>query len=102
MDLLSQRYANPCFFLNGVIQTGQLDEFVEEIVQIRNEEKEEQALWDYFLSIRAASFEGSFNEFKEMQKVNDEHKRMSEKDIETTVQHSIDILNGFNPEKGGE
>jgi hypothetical protein len=101
MDLLSQRYASPCFFLNGVISTGRLLEFVEDMVEIINSEKEETALWEYYLH-RAPFFEGSFNDFKKEIKNNEEHQNMSERTIETTLQHSMNILNKFNPEKGGE
>lgn len=101
MDLLSKRYASPCFFLNGVISTGRLDEFVCEIIGITNDEKEERALWEYYLH-RAPGFEGSFNDFKDEIKNNAEHQNMSETTIETTLNHTMNILNTFNPEKGGE
>lgn len=101
MDLLSKRYASPCFFLNGVISTGRLDEFVSDLVEITNDEKEERALWEHFLH-RALTFEGSFNDYKAQVKNNAEHQSMSERTIETTLQHTMNILNTFNPEKGGE
>jgi hypothetical protein len=101
MDLLSKRYANPCFFLDGMIQTGRLEEFVENIVDMTNSEKEEETMWEYYLH-RAIMYEGSFNDFVEESKVTKEHANMPERTIETTVQHSMDILNNFNPEKGGE
>lgn len=98
MDLLSKRYASPCFVLNGIIQTGRLLEFVDEILQITASEKEDQANWEFFLH---KVFEGSFNDFMEEQKINKENQQMSARTIETTIQHSNDILNNFNPE-GGE
>ena len=101
MDLLSKRYASPCFFLDGMIQTCRLAEFVDELMRITTEEKDEQACWEYYLH-RAPFFEGSFHDFREEIKTNEENKNMSESVLETTIQHSVAILNGFNPEKGGE
>lgn len=101
MDLLSKRYASPCFFLDGMIQSGRLEEFVTDIVDLTNKEKEEQAMWEYYLH-RAPFYEGSFNDFCEEQRNIAEHQNMPERTIETTVQHTMNILNGFNPEKGGE
>ena len=101
MDLLSKRYASPCFFLNGVIQTGRFEEFVEDFMQITNEEREERALWEFFLH-RAPMYEGSFDDFKAEIKNNEDHKNLSDTTIETTVKQTMNILNKFNPEKGGE
>ena len=97
MDLLSKRYASPCFVLNGIIQTGRLLEFVDEIMQITEAEKEEKVNWEFFLH---KVFEGSFNDFLEEQKINKQNQNLSARTIETTIQHSNDILKNFNPEKG--
>ena len=99
MDLLSKRYASPCFFLDGMIRTGRLDEFVDDILQITNKEKEDQVTWEFFIH---RVFDMSFKEFVEEIKINKENQSMSERTIETTVQHTMNILNKFNPEKGGE
>lgn len=99
MDQLAKRYADPCFILNGVIQTGRLLEFVDEFMQITQTEKEDQVNWEFFLH---KVFEGSFNDFLEEQKINRQNQNLSARTIETTIQHSNDILNNFNPEKGGE
>ena len=84
-----------------MLKTGRLDEFVTEIIKLTNKEKEEQAMWEYFLH-RAPFYEGSFEDFCAEARNNAEHQNMSERTIETTVQHTMNILNGFNPEKGGE
>ena len=97
MDLLSQRYASPCFVLNGIIQTGRLLEFVDEIMRITKSEKEDQANWEFFLH---KVFEGSFNDFLEEQRINKANQELSARTIETTIQHSNNILNNFNPEGG--
>jgi hypothetical protein len=99
MDQLAKRYADPCFVLNGVIGTGRLSEFVDEFLQITETEKEDQANWDFFLH---KVFEGSFNDFMEEQKNNKQNQNMSARTIETTIQHTNEILNNFNPEERGE
>ncbi len=99
MDLLSQRYASPCFVLDGMISTGRLSEFVNEMLKIRKEEDEEKTQWEFYLH---RVFEGSFAEFRERIENNQKHLNMSDRDFETAVNHSMDILNNFNPENGGE
>ena len=99
MDLLAKRYASPCFILNGVIQTGRFLEFVDELAEIRREEEKEQKSWEFFLH---KVYEGSYSDFRDEMETNEKHQTMSDKTIETTVQHSMNILNGFDPTKGGE
>ena len=101
MDLLFKRYASPFLFMDGMIQTNRLAEFVTNIVAMTNQENEEKAMWDYYLH-RAIMYEGSFNDFVADTKVRNDHASMSERTIETTLQQTCDILNNFNPEKGGE
>lgn len=98
MDLLAKRYASPCFIINGYLHTGRLDEFVDELLQITQTENEDQANWDFFLH---KVFEGSYNDFLTEQRINKQNQTMSARTIETTVQHSMDILNNFNPEESG-
>lgn len=99
MDLLFARYADPFSFINGMILTGRFDEFVSSFMQTIHEEKEEETQWQFFLH---KVLEGSYEEFKNRVKVRTEHQNMSERTIETTVKHSMNILQNFNPEKGGE
>lgn len=98
MDLLSQRYANPCFFMDGMIKTGRFSEFVFDLVKTINEEKEDKSAWEFYLH---RVFEGSFEEFKQEIKTNKANSNLSKRTIETTVQHSMNILNNFNPETRG-
>ena len=99
MDLLSQRYASPCFLLNGMIQTGRLDEFVDDFIVTVQKEKEEQVNWEFYLH---KVFEGTFSDFVDELEINKNNQNMSARTIETTIQKSMDILNNFNPNKGGE
>lgn len=99
MDLLSQRYASPYFFMDGMIQTGRLCEFVDEFLLANHKENDEKTSWEFYLH---KVYEGSYADFKaEMERIN-AHKNMSVDDIETTVFHSLDILNNFNPEERSE
>lgn len=100
MDLLYQRYASPFSFIDGMILTGRFGEFVENFVQTINEEKEEKNTWDFWLH---RVWEGSFAEFKERLRIDNENQNMSKGTIETTVQDSLNILKNFNPQnEGGE
>lgn len=94
MDQVSKRYSDPCFFMNGMIQTCRFEEFVSEFVKTVSQEKEDELDWEFFLH---KVFEGSFQDFKESLKIDKENKDMSMKDIEATVQDSLSILNNFNP-----
>ena len=99
MDLLFARYADPFSFINGMILTGRFDEFVSSFMQTINGEKEEETHWQFFLH---KVLEGSYEDFRNRVKIRAEHQNMSERTIETTVKHSMNILQNFNPEKGGE
>lgn len=95
MDLLFSRYASPFLFINGMLQTGRFTYFVENLVKKDNEEKEDKALWEYYLN---RPVEGSFKEFKEELRNDRNNASLSANDIETTVKNSLDILKNFNPE----
>lgn len=99
MDLLSRRYANPCFVLSGYIQTGRFCEFIHEFAKIEQEEKNEKALWEYFMH-KMPFYEGSFNDFVEETKQNQANMNMSASDFETTFTHTQDILMNFSPDRG--
>ena len=97
MDRLYRRYADPISFINGMLSTGRFQEFVRSFWRKVHEEQNEEKSWEFYLH---RVFEGSFDDFMEKQKTTAEHQNMSEATIETTVQHSFDILNNFNPERG--
>lgn len=99
MDLLSQRYASPSFFMDGMIQTGRFYEFVIDFIKTTNQELEDKYDWEFFLH---KVYDMSYQEFKDEIKTNQQNQEMSERTIEATIQHSMDIMNNFNPEKGGE
>jgi len=101
MDALFKRYAHPFLFMDGMIRTGRFLFFVQSLLQEINKEKEEKTLWDYYLH-RAFSFEGSFDDFRKEIETSRNNQAMSEQAMEATIKHSMNILQNFSPEKGGE
>ena len=99
MDQLYQRYADPFSFITGMIQTGRFNEFVDKFIEKVGKDREDKLDWEFYLH---KVWEGTFEEFKREIEINKENQRMSKRTIETTVQDSMDILNNFNPEEGGE
>ena len=98
MDLLFKRYTSPFPFMGGMIATGHFSDFIDGLYKAERDEIEEKALWEFYL--HKVTSETSFNDFKENLKVERDHKEMSERAIETTLNESINILNNFNPERG--
>lgn len=88
MDLLFHRYASPFLLLDQIIPEGDLSEFVSTLWEIEEEEKE----WQYFL---AKVFDKSFTDFKKSMKP---QKGMSKKEIETTINESMSMINSFIPD----
>ena len=100
MDLLYQRYASPFSFMSGMIQTGRFSEFVDNFLEAYKEDREEQHYWEFYLH---KVFEGSYQEFKDEIETDRANQTMSRAEFETTVQHTMNILNNFSPkEEGGE
>lgn len=98
MDRLFARYADPLSFVNGMIRAGRFREFVLSFWNKTQEEKNEEKSWEFYLH---RVFEGSFDDFMQDQKNINKDKNLSERAIETTVEHSMNILSKFNPEKVG-
>ena len=96
MDLLSKRYANPCFFMNGMIQSGRFCEFVDEFTKTIFKEKEEKRSWDFYLH---KVWDGTYEDFCEDIENNKKNMTMTKRTIETTVQHSMNILKNFSPDE---
>jgi hypothetical protein len=94
MDLLFKRYASPFPFLNGMIQTNQFANFVDEFITTINKERQEKHNWEFFLH---RVFDKSYKEFITEIKVTQDNQQMSDSFIETTVQNSMNILGNFNP-----
>ena len=99
MDSLFKRYANPFLFMDGMIQTGRFEYFVRSFWKEIHEEEDEKTLWEYYIH---RVFEGSFDDFRAGIENDKKNRSMSEQAMETTIKHSMNILQNFSPEKGGE
>ena len=95
--MLFQRYSAPLALLNLMIRTGRMHEFVGELVTIKNEETEDQVLWEFWLH---KDFERSFAEFRELL-AQSSTQEASEEDLVSIVQQSKAILS-FVPQEEGE
>ena len=92
MDLLFRRYASPFPFMDGMIQTCQFCDFIHNFAEAKQESDE----WEIYLH---KVWDKSFTEFKKEIKANQDHRKMSESQIETAIKDSMNILNNFNPEQ---
>ena len=99
MDSLFKRYANPFLFMDGMIRTGRFCDFVRQYWQAVHTEKNEKTLWEFYLH---RVFDGSFDDFRKGIENDRQNRSMSEQAMETTIKHSMNILQNFSPEKGGE
>lgn len=94
MDMLYQRYACPFSFVNETIKHGRFQEFVVEFTSTILKEKEDRQNWEFFLH---KVWEGSYQDFVSDVENNKQNLSMSKRTIETTVNHSLKILNNFKP-----
>lgn len=79
-----------------MIHTGRLSEFVDEVVTIRNEEVEDQALWECWLH---KDFERSFADYREAVEQSTTAEA-SEEDLADIIKQSQTILSFVLPEEG--
>ena len=79
--------------MNGMLGTGRLDEFVNEVITIHNEEYKDKTLWDIWLH---RVFDKSFAEFS--QSLDDKNtEELSEEEVANIVADTKNMLNGFSP-----
>ena len=105
MDLLFKRYASPFPFIDGMILADRFSEFVDEFIRTINKETEAESkdkemrfhweLWLYRV------LDKTFPEYMQEIENDKKHRNISERELGTTIQHTSDILNSFNPENGG-
>ena len=94
MNLLFKKYASPFILLDIMLQSNRFDEFVTTFINEENEQK----LWELYL--HHGWLNKSFDEFKHdvlIPVTNESTNKVTEKDIEATIKHSKEILNGFKP-----
>ena len=94
MDMLYKRYACPFSFVNEMIKSGRFQEFVVEFANTITKEKEEKRNWEFFLH---KVWEGTYQDFTSDVENNKKNLTMTKRAIETTVNHSLNILNNFKP-----
>ena len=98
MDRLFARYADPFSFINGMILSGRFHEFVISFWNTTQKEVNEEKSWEFYLH---RVFEGSFEDFMNAQKADAAHRNMPERTIETTINHTNNILRKFKPSQNG-
>lgn len=94
MDLLFKRYASPFLLLDEMIATGRMLEFIDKITTIRNEEQENDTMWEFFLH---KVFDKTYDDFLRDCGKN-KAQPVAEIDFETTIKTSVNILQDFKPE----
>ena len=100
MDLLHKRYASPFSLLDNLIENSEFNSFIYYVLNKIAEEKNDTKLWEFFLH---KVYDKSFNEFKTT--LNNESGTadvMDEAKKDEIIARSNAILNGFNPQEGGE
>ena len=70
-----------------MIKTGRLEEFISELVEIRNEELEEKATWEFWLH---KDFERSYNECREAMN-SQPPKAATKEDLVAIVKHTMEM-----------
>lgn len=95
MDLLYKRYANPFELLDQMILCGRFSEFVSEFIKLKNQETEEESLWEYYLHYPFIDM--SFEDFKRQLEIGNDEPQ-AKPNLETTVRQSMNILGGFVPD----
>lgn len=83
-----------------MMQSGRFEEFVVELVNTVNKEKEEESLWEFYL--HKVSSETSFKDFAEEIEADNKNKKMTEQDKASAVNMAMNILNNFIPIEGSE
>lgn len=77
-----------------MIKTGRLCEFVNELVDIRNEEQEEKAMWEFWLH---KDFERSYADCREAMMHTQPPKETSKEELTEIVKQSMDIASFVPP-----
>lgn len=75
--------------LQQMVETGQLVEFIDELVQIRTEERQEKTMWEYYLH---RVYDMSFDEFVQQTKEPETPETMGKDRMVEIVKDSLDIL----------
>lgn len=93
MDLLFRRYASPFPLLDHMIDCGALSDFI----GYAWEGEQEKTEWEFYLHKHYS--DQSFDEFREGLRRTATDRSVSKKSLETTVQNSMGMLDGFVPKE---
>lgn len=96
-DILFKRYSSPMELLGQMIRMGRLYEFVNELVHMHNEEKEDQEIWEVWLH---RVFDKNLPEFRASLGIENNTAAPTQEEQESIVQESYDLLTGFVPDEG--
>lgn len=78
--------------LQSMIEIGQFEEYIDGFVRIRNEEKNEQSAWEFYLH---RIFDMTFDDFlEELKPV----PKATKSDLETTIKDNFEMMENFHPE----
>lgn len=86
MDLLFKRYASPYLLVDEMIANGLFSDFVSNLIEADSDKN----LWEFFLH---KVDDKSFNDWKNS--LNNKGSQITNEQIETTINDSFSILDGF-------
>ena len=92
MDLLFSRYASPFVLLDTLISINSTSDFINEMFETINKEREEQTQWDFFLH---KVYNKTWKEFIDEINISNEQ---NEVDLGATLNKSKNMLKNFTPE----
>lgn len=74
--------------LDQMIKTGRLRGFINELVEIRNEEQEEKAMWEFWLH---KDFERSYNDCREALMNYQPQEAATKEELVSIVKHTMEM-----------
>lgn len=80
-----------------MIRTNRLEEFVEHLINKKNEETNEKAMWEFWLH---KVYEGSFEDFMKKNNYkgsNAENETATKEEQVAIINRSFEMMNGFKP-----
>lgn len=95
MDLLFKRYASPFDYLNILLESGNFERGIINILETENDDKS----WEYYLSNNPHNKSSFVDWKKENNRKMQAQRPMSKAEVDATVRKSQDILNNFKPHK---
>lgn len=94
--MIFQRYSSPMAYLDRMIATGRLREFVDEFVKIKNEEVEDETIWEVWLH---RIFDKGFDEFKKSLR-GETKAAPTPEELKSIAMESKNIMASFVPDEG--